>query len=124
MGFLQRDASMRALWSDRQKCSHNVPQKVKRIHKRKALNFRENFGESLARKSVPLKKSFVLNFVLQMCHPKSEFSPGQQGMNTNGVPSMICLFLMETLLYRCDRQLQSRERRDPESRRKYILYPA
>ena len=30
-GFLQRDASMRALWSDRPNCSHNVSQKVKRI---------------------------------------------------------------------------------------------
>ena len=29
--FLQRDASMRALWSDRPKCSHNVSQSVKRI---------------------------------------------------------------------------------------------
>ena len=32
-GFLQRDASMRALWSDRQNCSHNVSQKVKRIRR-------------------------------------------------------------------------------------------
>ena len=31
MGFLQRDASMRALWSDRQNCSHSVSQKVKCI---------------------------------------------------------------------------------------------
>ena len=30
-GFLQRDASMRALWSDRPNCSHNVFQKVERI---------------------------------------------------------------------------------------------
>ena len=30
-GFLQKGASMRALWSDRQNCSHNVSQKVKRI---------------------------------------------------------------------------------------------
>ena len=30
-GFLQRDASMRALWSDRKNCSHNVSQKVKSI---------------------------------------------------------------------------------------------
>ena len=32
-GFLQRDASMRALWSDRPNCSHNVSQKVKRIRR-------------------------------------------------------------------------------------------
>ena len=32
-GFLQRGASMRALWSDRQNCSHNVSQKVKRIRR-------------------------------------------------------------------------------------------
>ena len=31
--FLQREASMRALWSDRQNCSHNVSQKVKRIRR-------------------------------------------------------------------------------------------
>ena len=29
MRFLQRDASMRAIWSDKQNCSHNVSQKVK-----------------------------------------------------------------------------------------------
>ena len=27
-GFLQRDASLRALWSDRPNCSHNVSQKL------------------------------------------------------------------------------------------------
>ena len=31
--FLQRGASMRALWSDRQNCSHNVSQKVNRIRR-------------------------------------------------------------------------------------------
>ena len=31
--FLQRDASMRALWSDRQICSHNVSRKLKRIRR-------------------------------------------------------------------------------------------
>ena len=30
-GFLHREAAMRALWSDRQSCSHNVSQQVKRI---------------------------------------------------------------------------------------------
>ena len=30
-GFLQRDASMRALWSDRQNCSHSMSPKFKRI---------------------------------------------------------------------------------------------
>ena len=30
-GFLQRDTVMRALWSDRQNCSHNVSQKFERI---------------------------------------------------------------------------------------------
>ena len=32
-GFLPRDASMRALWSSRQNCSHNVSQKLKRIRR-------------------------------------------------------------------------------------------
>ena len=32
-GFRQKDASMRALWSDRSNCSHNVSQKVKRIRR-------------------------------------------------------------------------------------------
>ena len=32
-GFLRRDAPMRALWSDRPNCSHNVSQKVKRIRR-------------------------------------------------------------------------------------------
>ena len=32
-GFLPRDASMRALWSSRQNCSHNVSQKLKGIRR-------------------------------------------------------------------------------------------
>ena len=40
-GFLHRDASMRALWSDRPNCSHNVSQKVKRI--RRVSELRANF---------------------------------------------------------------------------------
>ena len=31
IGILQADTSMRALWSDRQDCSHNVSQTFKRV---------------------------------------------------------------------------------------------
>ena len=40
--FLQRDASMRALWSDRHNCSHNVSQKAKRIRRFSDFSFRYN----------------------------------------------------------------------------------
>ena len=43
--FLQRDAFMRALWSDRQNCSHNVSQNVKCI--RGLSEDRKHFFEML-----------------------------------------------------------------------------
>ena len=53
-GFLQRDASMRALWSDRPNCSHNLSQKVSscvlgffaRGFSRKWLHWRGNFWKT------------------------------------------------------------------------------
>ena len=51
-GFLQRDASMRALWSDRPNCSHNVSQKFSGVNK----SARERIGRQNLSQKVPSKK--------------------------------------------------------------------
>ena len=104
--FLQRDASMRALWSDRPNCSHNVSQKLERIRRfsdlfefsREILReiwrefcriFSDTQNKGGSKNSVKisehfsweiscLEKIFRANFVLQTCRNSATATPSQR----------------------------------------------
>ena len=69
-GFLQRDASMRALWSDRPNCSHNVSQKVKLGTGKRGHYERGLFTGGISRISLNSLESLENGWIL-LCFPQS-----------------------------------------------------